>query len=264
MKQNREVRSEKRTAGIKIIVRILILVFCFLSLSILFKPYPSLFASPQRRDIQRGDVRPAGEAVVIISESFVNSLLNALLAQPRPPTFPLGLAAREGQTGEASALPEAGRSFNRQGCTSEIALLRESGGVRTEVRFRDRRITAPIAFRGSYSGGLLGCFRFQGWAGTEINLSFDRDRQRLVARVTVREVNLTGVPGLANGLVTGVVQNAIDERLNPIEILRAEQLGARIPLPEGNALRLRARDVQTEIPNNELRLRIFYEVAQGG
>jgi hypothetical protein len=208
----------------------------------------------------RSAAAAAGEAVVTISESFVNSLLDALLRQPRPPTFPLRLASIERQTGEGLLRSEANHPSNAQGCASEIMLQREISGVRTAVRFRERSITAPIAFRGSYSAGLLGCFRFTGWADTEINLDFDRARQRLVARVRVRDVNLSGVPGLASGAVTGMVQNSIDERINPIEILRAEQLGARIPVPNGDDLHLRAREVQTEVLNGELRLRIFYEV----
>ncbi len=265
VKQKPQVRSQKSEARMRMGAFVLIIIFYFLA-----HPASFTLAQFERRD-RRADAtapqtnaREAGEAVVTLNERFVNSLLDALLAQPRPPTFPLSLARadRTGESPAATLRSEANHSFNNQGCASEISLLRESGGVRTEVRFRDRAITAPIAFRGSYNAGLLGCVRFQGWANTEINLSFDRARQRLVARVTVREVNLSGVPGLASGFITGMVQNSLDERINPIEILRAEQLGTRIPVPDNAPLQLRAREVQPEISNNELRLRIFYEVVQ--
>lgn len=244
---------------------------CGLVLSIVTSFFAIVVQAQSEDRARRGSVpsqqisaRPAGEAIVTITEEFVNSLLDALLSQPRPPTFPL---AQVGRTSDDSAPVRSNHrdSLNGQNCASQIMLLRESGGVRTAVRFRDRSITAPIAFRGSYSAGLLlGCVRFQGWADTEINLNFDRERQRLVARVTVREVNLNGVPALTSGLITGLVQNSLDARINPLEILRTEQLGARIPIPEGDALRLNAREVQPEIRDRELRLRLFYEVVPAG
>ena len=240
----------------KIILRSLAVLLLFVSICL------AQGENRERRVEGQNDGHTAGEAVITISESFVNSLLDALLRQPRPPTFPLRLTAIERQTGESFVRSEASHSFNQQGCTSEIMLQRETGGVRTAVRFRDRSITAPIAFRGSYNAGLLGCFRFTGWADTEINLNFVRARQRLVARVTVRDVNLAGVPGLASGVVTRMVQNSIDERINQIEIMGAEHLGARIPIPNSGDLQLRAREVRPEVINNELRLHIFYEVAE--
>jgi hypothetical protein len=56
------------------------------------------------------------------------------------------------------------------------------------------------------------------------------------------------------------VQDAIDRRVNPVEILRAEQLG--FPLMRGSNLRLRARDVRQEVVGKELRLHIVYEIVQ--
>ncbi|MDQ3746191.1 MAG: hypothetical protein M3444_17595, partial [Acidobacteriota bacterium] len=38
----------------------------------------------------RGErVSPAGEVVVVLSEEFLNSLLQAVASQPEPPSFPL-------------------------------------------------------------------------------------------------------------------------------------------------------------------------------
>jgi hypothetical protein len=56
------------------------------------------------------------------------------------------------------------------------------------------------------------------------------------------------------------VQDAIDERVNPVVILRAEQLGARLPVTRTDELRLRAADVRHEVAGRELRLRIVYEI----
>jgi hypothetical protein len=192
-------------------------------------------------------VSPAGEVVVILSEEFLNSLLVAVASQPEPPSFPLSKGG-EGKGGK---------------CESRVKLLRESVGMRTGVRFIGGRITAPVAFRGSYDAPLVGCLNFEGWADTAFELEFDQSRQMLGARVTVRDLKLKNLPtSLLGGGLQGLVQDAIDSRVNPIGILRAEQLGARVPVTQGDTLRLRARDVRHEVVGRELRLHIVYELVQ--
>ena len=61
-------------------------------------------------------VRPAGEVVVVLTEDFMNAVLDAVLAQPSAVKFPL---ARGGS----------------RACASEIELRRETDGHRTAVRF---------------------------------------------------------------------------------------------------------------------------------
>jgi hypothetical protein len=78
----------------------------------------------------------------------------------------------------------------------------------------------------------------------------------------VRDVKLRNIPSAMSGGVSGLVQDAIDARVNPVEILRAEQLGARLPLTPGSELRLRARDVRHQVVGTELRLHIVYELVQ--
>lgn len=188
---------------------------------------------------------PAGEVTVVIGEQTFNALLEALFTLPQPPTFPLG------QNGSSSGQ-----------CAGSITLLREAGGVRTAVRFTGGRITAPIAFRGNYSAPLVGCLKFQGWADTALDPSFDASKQALNARVVVRDVRLDSVPSVFGNGITGLVQDALDARVNPVEILRAEQVSADLPLRKlssGGALRLRARGVRQEIVGAELRLHIAYE-----
>jgi len=205
---------------------------------------------------------PAGEVVVILNEQLFNALLDAMLSQDKPPTYPLAGVGRisggggNGQSGNGSG-STSGASSN---CASVITLLREAGETRTAVRFTDGRIVVPVAFRGSYEAALLGCVSFEGWADAEIVLRFDPERQALNARVVIRRLNLKDFPAMMNGVVTEVVQGAIDQRLNPIEILRAEQLAARLPVTPGNVLKLRAREIKHQVVQQELRLRIFYEV----
>ena len=134
--------------------------------------------------------------------------------------------------------------------------------MRTAVAFRDGKITAPIAFRGSYEAPLLGCLKFEGSAATTFDLVFDAPQQALTGRVTVQSISLTDTPTLLSGTLTGLVQTAIDNRINPIEILRADQLGAKLPVTPDTVLRLRASEIRKEVVGKELRLRIFYEVVR--
>ncbi len=192
-------------------------------------------------------VTQAGEVVLVLNESFFNALLDAITTQPHPPSYPLSRSD--------------GAESSNGGCASEITLIHESKGTRTAVRFDDGRIYAPVAFRGSYAAPLVGCLRFEGWADTLFNLEFDGTKQTLNARIEVRGVNLKNVPtSLVGGGLTGLVQDTIDKRVNPVQILRAEQLGARIPITRGDDLRLRAREVRHEVVGKELRLHIVYEI----
>jgi hypothetical protein len=201
---------------------------------------------------------PAAEAVITLNEQFLNALLDAMFTRLGAPSFPLARASDE----RPGVLPPAsahGVAPTNQ-CASVVVLEREMSGVKTAVRFEQGRIVAPLAFTGSYSVLLLGCMRFQGWADTVINLDFDRERQVLSARVDVQDIHLSGIPSLANGVVVNLVQNSLDTRINPVEILQAAQLTTRLPITAaGGALRLRAKEVRPEILPGSLRLHIIYE-----
>ena len=196
---------------------------------------------------------PAGEVVVILGERTFNALFEAVFTLEQPLSYPLGRGNASSDSKQSAG-----------DCASQITLAREAEGVTTAVRFHDGRITAPLAFSGSYDAPLLGCLNFRGAADTSLDLSFDQARQVLMARVTIKQVQLKNVPAMFADGVTGLVQDAVDARLNPIEILRAEQLSARVPLkkaghPAATTLRLRAKAVRHEIAQGELRLRIAYE-----
>jgi hypothetical protein len=222
---------------------------------------------------------PAAEATVTLNEQFLNSFLDAMFTRLRGPQFPLSLASAEPQPAKpVAAAHESQQTAHHQNslplkaspksraesaqCASVIVLEREVSGVRTAVRFENGRISAPLAFSGSYAVALLGCIHFQGWAETTIKLDFDRARQVLSARVEVEDIHLNGVPGLASGVIVSLVQNSIDGRINPVEILPASQLSARIPIAAaGGALRLMAKEVRPEVVPGALRLHIIYEFA---
>jgi hypothetical protein len=215
---------------------------------------------------------PAAEATVILNEQFLNSLLEVMFTRLRAPSYPLSLGALDQkknapspETAQQSA-EAAGKALDSRpsapetDCASVVVLEREMDGVKTAVRFENGRIVAPLAFTGSYNTGLLGCMRFRGWADTNINLEFDRTRQVLSARVEVVDIHVSGLPLMGNSMILNLVQSAIDQRINPVEILKTEQLTARVPISAaGGALRLRAKELRPEIVPGFLRLHIIYE-----
>lgn len=209
------------------------------------------------------DAIPAGEVTIVVGEQLFNAFFDGIFAFTEPPSYPLSRKLI-GRHNERAAAPARSSLASLAACESRISLARESGGMRSTVRLTSGVVLAPLAFRGAYdSGSLLGCFNFEGWAETEVNLSFDSAKQALLGRLRVRQVNIQGLSTLLGGGLTSLVQRAIDERFNPIELIKAEQLSALVPLAKGqtnSALRLRAKEVRPEIQNGELRLRILYEV----
>ena len=211
---------------------------------------------------------PAAEATVILNEQFLNALLEVMFTRLRAPSYPISIGSlgqkdtspAETQKQKSPAASNSMVTAGQSGCASVVVLEREMDGVKTAVHFENGRIVAPLAFTGSYNTGLLGCMKFRGWADTNIHLEFDRARQVLSARVDVVDIHVSGIPSLANSVVVNLVQTAIDQRINPVEILKAEQLTARVPISAaGGALRLRAKELRPEIVPGSLRLHIIYE-----
>jgi len=111
------------------------------------------------------------------------------------------------------------------------------------------------------------CYRFRGVAETNIGLAFDAGRQTLFGQVSVAGVNLEGTMPVVGGLITPLVQEAINQRVNPIEMLRATQLSLNIPVQAtGGTLKAQVKDVRSEVKDNALRLHITYDFsgARGG
>jgi hypothetical protein len=187
---------------------------------------------------------PAAEATVTVNEQFLNSFLTAIFDNLQEPSMPLTLGG---------ATPSAQ-------CASEIRLKREVQGVRTAVHFENGRITGPLAFAGAYYSTYLGCIAFSGWADAEVNLEFNNERRALVARFHLRDIHLNDVPVIANGPLLTMVQTAIDRRYNPVDLFTVEQLSTSVNIqPAKGALKLRAREIRTEITPNALTLHITYE-----
>jgi hypothetical protein len=196
---------------------------------------------------------PATTVVVSLSEGFLDQVLGTVFRDLGPPTFNLS------STSPRPVVTTIERAAFQGGCANSVTLAAEGSNVKTQVKFSGGTISAPLVFSGSYS--LMGnCMQFKGWAQTSIQLSFDQPAQTLYGRVNVEGVNLEGVAPIANNFVTVFVRNAIDSRVNPLEVLRPSQLQLLIPVKGSNgAVKAQVKDVRAEVQDGVLRLHITYD-----
>jgi hypothetical protein len=104
---------------------------------------------------------------------------------------------------------------------------------------------------------------FAGVADANIDLEFDRDAQRLVGRARVENVNLNGTGGVGGTMVARTLQNSIDKKLNPIELLKLESLSFGFPIRPAGNLRMKAVGFRTEVANGQLNIVVTYEFLKG-
>jgi hypothetical protein len=203
---------------------------------------------------------PPGTSVVELDENFFNTLLGAIFRDVGQPTFRLA-SAREALAGEAVLLRAQGGE-----CASQVVLVPEGSGVQTGVRLVNGQVLVPLAFNGSYN--TFGqCFNFRGSAEANIAFQFDQPSQTLYGQLNVAGVALEGMSPLLSGPVTAFVQNAINQRVNPLTLMRGEQISLSMPVQAaGGTLRAQATDVRAEVRDNKLRLHITYNFggAKGG
>ena len=213
-----------------------------------------------------------GTAVIEFNEGFFNTLLTTIFTDMGSPVFQL--ASNNGNDIEPTATRADGARFvqvQNAPCVNRIVLKQEGSGVQTGVRFADGRITAPLAFEGTYIQ-LGQCLNFRGAAQATIELRFDQAAQTLFGNINVEAVNLEDVQGfniaglgaLLNGPVTQFVQNAINTRVNPLRIIGSEQMNLALPIAAtGGTLRTQVKDVRADI-TNALRLHITYDFTGSG
>ena len=212
------------------------------------------------------------EISIVLNEQFFDQLLDAVFKNLKAPEFPLAANNIKSETQSLNALVfdfEERKSTIQnskskiQNCNESIRLLREVDNVKTAVRFRDGRIYSPIAFSGSYNPPFIGCIDFQGWAETSIDLEYDRQSRKLIGRVRVLSVNLSGVSNLASGVLSRLVQTSIDKKINPIEIIQADKLSFLVPVQNsGGALKMKAVGVRHAIADGILNVSIAYEFSK--
>lgn len=144
-------------------------------------------------------------------------------------------------------------------CSNVVELVLDGSNVKTGVRFTGGKITAPIAFRGSYSI-LNTCTQFGGWAQTSVDLSFDQEKQTVFGQLNVDEVTLDNTSPIVSALVTAFVRKTITEKVNPFEVLRVTQLALSVPVRvSGGSVSARVKDVRAEVQEGALRLYLTYD-----
>jgi hypothetical protein len=183
------------------------------------------------------------DVTVTLNEAFFDALFDAVYHNFDAPEFVIGTQPTEK-------------------CSESIRILRERGRVKTAFRFRGGNIVMPLAFTGRYDPPLLGCMDFAGTAEAILDVEFDRENQRLIARAKARDVNLAGTGGIGGSLVARLVQGTLDRRLNPIEIIRLDKLGFIVPVLDKGNLRMTATAARTEVVNSTLNITITYEFSR--
>lgn len=208
------------------------------------------------------------DVTIQLNEQFFDALLTAVFKDSKPLEFPIAGNSREPAL-EARRSPVFGFNESKtearkpktlnSNCSETIRLLRETDGVKTSVRFRDGRISAPIAFAGNYNPPLIGCVEFSGVAETNIELEFDKTRQTLVGRAKVQSVNLSGTGGVGSSLIARLVQGSIDKKINPINILEMSRVSFVVPIQKAGSVNMKAVGIRHEIVNGALNVYITYE-----
>lgn len=198
------------------------------------------------------------ELTISFGEQFFDALLDAVFVYAPPAELILT------KNSSASSTVAVGNSFaSTPECNESVKLLRETNGKRTSVRFREGRITAPIAFSGNYSPPFIGCVPFAGVAETVVDLEFDEPNQRLLARARVTDVSLNGTGGIGGGIVARMVQGSIDRKINPIEIIKTDKVSFELPLQSSGSVRMRATGFSHQIVNGQLVIHIAYNFEKG-
>jgi hypothetical protein len=216
------------------------------------KPMPG---SPVKPPEKGGD--PPGTALVTLDEKFFDTLLGTIFRDLGAPTFPLQFTSLTPEEPQGAAAFR--RAVFQDGCADAVVIAPQDSNVKTGVRLTEGKIMAPLAFSGSYN--VFGsCINFKGWAQANIELRFDQGQQTVYGKITVEGVNLEGTSPIVGGLVTPLVQRAINERVNPLEIMRSSQLTLAIPVKASNGtLKAQVKDVRAEVKEGVLNLHITYD-----
>lgn len=204
-----------------------------------------------------------------LDEQFFDALLDSMFKNAAAPEFPLSENNPNKEKSDQTAALltpnylKISDSAKTVGCPETIRLQRQIDGVNTAVRFRQGKIYVPLAFTGNYNPLLIGCVEFSGWAETNIVLSFDRRRQALVGTAQVLNVNLSGTGGLGSSILTRLVQSSIDQKINPIEIIRMDKISFNVPIQNAGNLNMKAVGMRHQIGDGVLDIYVSYQFSKG-
>jgi len=193
-----------------------------------------------------GSSDTSGTVNVTVDEKFFDSVLGTIFRQLGPPQLQL-----------SPNQPQPAASPNS--CGDVLVLNPEGGNVKTGVRFTGGKITAPLAFTGSYSV-LTRCMQFKGTAKATVDLSFDQQKQTVFGQLNVDDVVLDGVSPIVSSLVTAFVRKTISEQLDSFEVLQVSQLALSLNVQaSGGSVKARVKDVRAEVQEGALKLYLTYD-----
>ena len=184
---------------------------------------------------------PTATATIELDEKFFSALLDAIFRDIGSPSFP----------------PEQPGG----GCQDRVAIIRQSpGGVRTGVRLQGGEVITPLAFTGGFTVAPLPCIPIGGTAEAVMTFYFKPDEQTLYGQINVRTVNLENARPEDSTAITAFVQTALNERVNPITILKGSPFAVALPVrAAGGTLQTRASAVNSEVRDGKMRLIITYD-----
>lgn len=193
----------------------------------------------------------SGTVSVTVDEKFFDSLLGTIFTQLGPPQLKLSQNSTE--------LPLQPAAFQSAACNDVLVLNPQSNNVKTGVKFTGGKITAPLAFSGSYSV-LTRCIQFKGTGKATVDLSFEQGKQTVYGQLNVEEVALDDVPPIVSSLVTAFVRKTIAEQLNPFEVLQVSQLTLSLNVQaSGGTVKALVKDVRSEVQDGALKLYLTYD-----
>lgn len=200
---------------------------------------------------------PAGTAQIVLKQDFFNNVLQTIFRDMNAPSFPLNLG--ENTSDDRHAVKFG--LLQQNTCDGKITLLPEGSGVKSGLKFENEKINAPLAFSGSTS--VLGqCIQFTGWAQANMALRFDANQQTVFGTLNIETVNLDGIAPFVSGFVTPLVQTTLNQRVNPIPILKGQQIALNLPIAATNGnLKADVKDVRAEVKDNALNLYVIYDFA---
>ena len=186
---------------------------------------------------------PPGAAQIVLRQQFFNEVLGTIFGEMNAPAFPLSEGTAD--------------------CEGRITIVRDGSGVQTTVNFDNNRISAPLAFTGSYASS-FGCLRFTGWAQSNFEMRFDAQNQAVFGQINVETVNLDGVNPVVSALVTPIVQGTLNTRVNPIRMMDGRQVAINLPIVAANGNMIaNVTDVRAEVKDNALNMYVIYDFTGG-
>lgn len=202
---------------------------------------------------------PGGTAQIVLKQEFFNTVLQTIFRDMKSPSFPIGIGTENRKKSDDPMAFSYGLLQQTQQCTNELTLLPEGSNVQTALSFAGNKISMPLAFKGSNYITLVGCVEYAGWAQANLDLRYDETQKTVFGTINVETVNVDGLSPMVSGFVTPIVQSTLNSRVNPITILRGDQIRLNLPIAAtGGNLQAQVQEVRAEVKDNELNLYVIY------